>query len=120
MLSPARLTQLLIEVVFLLLGGLTVWLALSGRISVNRSGPMWLGIAVALIAWGLLGLRGGGFWDRWQRWNRGGSLILLGLVMLAMTRVPFPWVGKLLGVAGLILLVRGALGSLLILRQRSA
>jgi hypothetical protein len=39
-------------------------------------------------------------------------------VMLSITRVPFNWVVKLLALAGLILVVRGILGSLLILRQR--
>jgi hypothetical protein len=119
MLNPTRVTQLMVEVVFLLLGGLTIFLAGSGRITVNRSGIGWLVIAVALIAWGALALaRPGTPWDRLQRWNRGGSLVLLGVVMLVMTRVPFLWVAKLLAFAGLILVVRGVLGSFLILRQR--
>jgi hypothetical protein len=44
--------------------------------------------------------------------------VLLGVVMLALSHVPFDWVVKLLALAGLILIVRGILGSLLILRQR--
>jgi hypothetical protein len=38
--------------------------------------------------------------------------------MLSISRVPFDWVVKLLAAAGVILLARGILGSLLILRQR--
>jgi hypothetical protein len=38
--------------------------------------------------------------------------------MLAISRVPFLWVGKLLAVCGLVLILRGALGSVLILKQR--
>jgi len=119
MLSPARLTQLLTEFIFLLLGALVMWLAANGRIYFDRHGTGWLILSVGLIAWGLLALaKPGQFWARWQKWNRGGSLVLLGVVMLALSRVPFDWVVKLLAVAGLILVVRGILGSLLILRQR--
>jgi hypothetical protein len=119
MLSPARLTQLLTEFVFLLLGALVMWLAANGRIYFDRHGAGWLILSAGLIAWGLLALaKPGQFWAKWQKWNRGGSLVLLGAVMLALSRVPFDWVVKLLAVAGLILIVRGILGSLLILRQR--
>jgi hypothetical protein len=119
MLSPARLTQMLMEFVFLLLGALVMWLAANGRIYFDRHGVAWLILSVALIAWGLLALaKSGQFWAKWQKWNRGGSLVLLGVVMLAISRVPFDWVVKLLAAAGLILLARGILGSFLILRQR--
>ena len=119
MLSPARLTQLLTEFIFLLLGALVMWLAANGRIYFDRHGTGWLILSVGLIAWGLLALaKPGQFWAKWQKWNRGGSLVLLGVVMLVLSRVPFGWVVKLLAVAGLILVVRGILGSLLILRQR--
>jgi hypothetical protein len=119
MLSPARLTQLLVELIFLLLGALVVWLAASGRIYFERRGVTWLVVSVALIAWGLLAVvRPGEWWATWQKWNRGGSLILLGAIMLAITRVPFVWVARLLAIAGLILILRGIFGCFLILRQR--
>jgi hypothetical protein len=118
MLSPARLTQLLMEFVFLLLGALVMWLAAIGRIYFDRHSVGWLVLSVALIAWGLLALaKPGQFWAKWQKWNRGGSLVLLGAVMLAISRVPFDWVVKLLAAAGLILVARGILCTLLILRQ---
>ena len=118
MLSPARLSQLLVELVFLLLGGLVVWLGLHGRIYFDRRSVPWLIISGALLAWGLLALaRPGQWWARWQKWNRGLSLVLLGALMLAVTRVPFLMVGKLLAAAGLVLIVRGLLGAILILRQ---
>jgi hypothetical protein len=122
MLSPARLTQLLTEFVFLLLGALLLWFAANQRIDFSRfdrRGTTWLVLSVALIAWGILALaKPGQFWAKWQKWNRGGSLVLLGVVMLSISRVPFAWVVKLFAAAGLILVVRGILGSLLILRQR--
>jgi len=81
MLSPARLTNLLVEFVFLLLGALVVWLAVAGSISVDRHSTPWLAVSVALIVWGLL-VKRSAWLGIWQRWNRGGSLILLGLIML--------------------------------------
>ncbi len=79
----------------------------------DRHGTSWLVLSVALIAWGLLALaKPGQFWAKWQKWNRGGSLVLLGMVMLSISLV------KLLAAAGVILLARGILGSVLILRQR--
>jgi hypothetical protein len=122
MLSPARLTQLLTEFVFLLLGVLLLWFSANQRIDFSRfdrRGTTWLILSAALIAWGLLALaKPGQFWAKWQKWNRGGSLVLLGVVMLSISRVPFDWVVKLLAAAGLILVARGILGSFLILRQR--
>jgi hypothetical protein len=119
MLSPARLTQLMVEMIFVLLGVLVVWLGLNGRIYFDRRSIAWLMISVGAVAWGLMALgKPGQWWVRWQKWNRGGSLILLGLLMLAITRVPFLWVGRLLALSGLVLLIRGALGSVLILRER--
>lgn len=118
MLSPARLSQLLVEFVFLLLGTLVAWLGLSGRIYFDRRSIPWLVISVGIAIWGLMALaKRGQFWARWQKWNRGVSLLLLGVIMLIITRVPFPWVGRLLALAGMVLLVRGALGCLLILKQ---
>lgn len=119
MLSPARLSQLLVEFVFLLLGALVVWLGLSGRIYFDRRSIPWLVISLGIAAWGLMALaKPGEFRARWQKWNRGVSLLLLGVIMLIITRVPFPWVGRLLALAGVVLLVRGALSCLLILKQR--
>jgi hypothetical protein len=43
--------------------------------------------------------------------------VLLGLVMAAISRVPFVWVGRLLAVAGVLLLLRGLAGSVLVFRR---
>jgi hypothetical protein len=119
MLSPARLTQLLVEVIFLLLGVLVVWFGVTGHINFDRRSVLWLVISVGVAAWGLLALAKPGQWStRWEKWNRGASLMLLGLLMLAITRVPFVWVGRLLALCGIVLIVRGALASVLILKPR--
>ena len=119
MLTPARLTEVLVEFVFLLLGTLLVWLAVNHRIAFDSGSRAWLLLSIALIVWGAIALaRPVQFWRKWQKWNRGGSLVLLGMVMLAMSRAPLGWIFPLMIFAGLILFVRGVVGSLLILRQR--
>jgi len=119
MLSPARLTQLTVEFVFVVLGALVIWLGLQGHINFNRHSVLWLAISVGVIAWGALALaRPGQWWMRWQKWNRAGSMLSIGLIMLAIGRVPFALVGKLLALCGVVLILRGVLGAFLILKQR--
>src|ERR1700732_1582724 len=119
MLTPQRALRLMIEVIFLLLGVLVVWLALTGRVLVERHKPSWFILSGALILWGLRALYGPNkWWARWENWTRGLSLTLLGLVMLAISRAPFAWVGPLFAIAGLLLIARGLIGSILVLRPR--
>jgi hypothetical protein len=122
MLTPERLLRLMIEVIFILLGGLLVWLGLAGPIygrTVDRHSIPWLILSVALMLWGLRALpRRGQWWARWEHWTRGLSLILLGALMLAISRMPFPWVGPMLAAGGGLLAVRGLIGSIFILRPR--
>lgn len=118
MLSPARLTQLMMELIFVLLGVLVLWLGGTGRIYLDRHGAPMLILSLALIAWGLLAFaRPVTRWARWEKWNRGVSLVLLGLILLAMTRVPFLWVPRLLIVVGFILVTRGLFATLMIFKQ---
>jgi hypothetical protein len=118
MLSPARLSQSIVELVFVLLGALVIFLGIKKVIQFDPHGLFWLVLSVALIAWGLIALaRPGQRPANWQKWNRGGSLILLGTVMLAISRVPFLWVPRLLVLAGVVLMARGIFGSLLIFKQ---
>ncbi len=118
MLSPARLTQLMMEVVFILLGALVLWLGASERIQLDRHGLPMLILSLAMIAWGLLAFaRPVTRWARWEKWNRGVSLVLLGLVLLAITRVPIVWVPRLLLLVGFILVTRGLFASLMIFKQ---
>jgi hypothetical protein len=119
MLTTDRLLRVVIELLFVLLGVLVVWLGVTGRISVDRAAASWLILSVALILWGLYAFyRPGRAWLRGERWTRGLSLILLGVVMLAIARAPFLWVGKLFALAGLVLVLRGLVGSVLVLRPR--
>jgi hypothetical protein len=118
MLTPAHMWQSLVELVFALLGALVIFLGVNQRIYFDRHGTAWLLLSLALIAWGLIAVVKPGPWlAQWQKWNRGGSLTLLGAVMLAISRVAFPWVPKLLVLAGLVLMARGIIGFSLIFKQ---
>jgi hypothetical protein len=119
MFTPQRLLRITIEIIFVLLGGLVLWLGLSGYILFDRRKPGWLLLSAAILLWGLRGLykpvQG---LSRREHWTRGVTLTLLGTVMLAMSRVPFLWVGRLLAAAGVLLTLRGLIGAALILNER--
>jgi hypothetical protein len=119
MLTPERLLRLMIEMIFVLLGALVMWLGATGQIFFDRRRISWFVLSVAILLWGLRALyKPGQRWKRWEHWTRGLSLTLLGVVMLAISRVPFLWVGRLLAVGGALLVLRGLLGSVLVLRSR--
>ena len=119
MLTPERLFRLMIELIFVMLGFLVVWLGLVRRIYGDRHGTAWLILSVALIVWGLRALYSPGqWWLRWQNWTRGLSLALLGVLMLTMSRVPFLWVGPMLAACGGLLVLRGMIAAFLIFRPR--
>ena len=119
MLTPQQMLRITIELIFVLLGGLVVWLGWTGHILFDRRKPGWLVLSLAVILWGVRALyKPGQWWSRTEHWTRGVSLTLLGFVMLAISRVPFLWVGPLLAFAGFVLIIRGLIGSALILRPR--
>jgi len=119
MLRPEQLIRVVIELIFVLLGGLVVWLGVTNQIFFDRRTSAWMILSVALILWGIYAFaRPARGWLRGERWTRGVSLVLLGVVMLAITRVPFLMIGKLFAVAGVILALRGIAGMALILKPR--
>src|SRR5437016_5275075 len=119
MLTPERMLRATVELIFVLLGALVAWLALRGRILVDRHARMWLILSIVLILWGLRALyKPGQWWARWENWTRGLSLSLLGVLMLVISRVPFLWVGPMLAAGGGLLVLRGLIAAFLILRPR--
>lgn len=123
MFTPQRLLRAIIEVLFVLLGGLVIWLGLSGEslvYSFNPRRPGWLILSVAIILWGLRALyRPGPGSTPVERWTRGLSLVLLGGVMLVMAEARFQWIGPLVAIGGLILGARGLVNLALLLRPAS-
>src|SRR6266436_4162763 len=119
MLTPERLLRVFIELIFVLLGFLMIWLGVERRIYVDRHSATWLILSVALIVWGLRALYSPGqWWVRWQNWTRGLSLALLSVLMLDIQRVPFLWVGPILAVGSGLLVLRGMIATFLICRPR--
>jgi hypothetical protein len=122
MLTPERLVRLVIEIIFVLLGLLVVWLGLTGHIFFDRHKLTWLILSVALVLWGVRGIyrRPGSKPPQLEDYTRAVSLTVLGIVLLAISRVPFAWVGPLLACAGVVLATRGIAGSALLLRPAGA
>lgn len=119
MLTLPRLLRLFIEVIFVLLGLLIAWLASSGRVLFDRHSISWIILGAALILWGLRALQNAGQWSmRWQNLVRGASLVFVGIAMLAAVKAPFSWVGPIIAGAGLLLVLRGVLSAVLLLRSR--
>ena len=122
MVTPERMLRFIIELIFILLGVLLIWLGLRGPIhgrTVDRHSIAWIALSVALILWGLRALpKRNQWWARWQHWTRGLSLALLGVLMLVIRWVPFFWVGPMLAAGGAILVLRGVVSSALIFRLR--
>jgi hypothetical protein len=94
------------EAVFLLLGSLFIWLALTGHFMFNPRSIAWLAISGLLIVYGLATMRWRGG-ARIVAWVRGGSLILVGILMLSLAYATMAMVTPLLVAAGTILAARG-------------
>ena len=120
MVSPANLFRMLTEFVFILLGGLFVYVGLSHRFLFDPSKPALLLLDGVLVYWGARALaksvRGGRTPARVAAQIGAASLILVGLIMLGLVFVEYRWVGATLALAGLILSVRGLAGAVLALR----
>jgi hypothetical protein len=117
MLSPDRVMRVTIEALFVALGALVVWLGATRHIFFDRSSLGWLGVAVLLILWGARGLwKPTRLLTRAENWTRGLSLVTIGLLMAAISRVPVAWVAPALAGTGAVLAMRGLIGAVLILR----
>jgi hypothetical protein len=121
MLRPQEFVEVLSETMFVFLGLLLVWVAISGAVFFDRRSGYWIALGAFLVYWGLRAWLGAGrYVSRWQHRVRGGSLALVGAMMLGIAWAPFEYVPALLGAAGAILVLRGVLNAVLLLRARSA
>jgi hypothetical protein len=123
MLNPANLSRMVTEFIFILLGGVLVWIGISGRLdpyTFNPRKPAWLALGAALIYWGAR------TWTKTARAARtsdrvvaqvgGVSLAVVGLLMLSLVLVEIRWAGYVFAAAGMILALRGILAAVLSLR----
>ena len=120
MLTPARMFRMLNELIFVLLGGLMVWIGFAYHFFFDPRRPAWLLLGAVLIIWGTRA------WWRASRIAvaaqraiarlRGASLILIGALMISLAWLEFRWTGMALAVVGGILIVRGLASAALALR----
>jgi hypothetical protein len=111
------------EFIFILLGGVLAWLGLSNRFlyasNFNPRSPAWLALGAALIYWGaragLKTARAARTSDRVVAQVGGGSLILVGVMMLSLVFF-ISKVSIILAAAGAVLAIRGLAGAVLSLR----
>jgi hypothetical protein len=120
MASPTQLFRLVNEFVFILVGGLLVLFALTGRYLFNPRRPSWLMLSAVLILWGLR------VWNR-SRLNAisvdrlvgkigGGSLAVAGLLMLSLAWAPFRFAGWLVLATGAVFVLRGLVSAAILAR----
>ncbi len=117
--SPATLIRLGQELVFVLLGLLLILVAALGRFTWDRRSEIWIAMGALLFVLGVRAwIRAGNYVTRWEHRVRGASLTLLGTCMLAITLAPFGWVAALLSTAGGVLVLRGVVMAVLVLRMQ--
>jgi hypothetical protein len=112
--------RMLNELIFVLLGGLMVWIGFAYHFFFDPRRPAWLLLGAVLIIWGTRA------WWRASRIAvaaqraiarlRGASLILIGALMISLAWLEFRWTGMALPVVGGILIVRGLASAALALR----
>ena len=105
------------EIIVFLLGAMMLLLAMTGRFSFPARPMAWMSVGVFLIYWGVrawIGSRWAG--PRWHAALRAGSLAAVGLIMLLMAWLPVHGMGLFLGIAGVVLVLRGLVGAALLVR----
>jgi hypothetical protein len=116
--TPATLFRLLSEFIVLLLGALLILLALTRPVGLPGRPVAMVILGVVLIYWGARAIaRPGVEADRLQSRIRAGSLILVGLLVLAIRYVPPRSAELLLALAGGVLVIRGLVGGVLLARR---
>ena len=118
MLSLATFLEFLYEVIVLILGALIILLAYSGRIGLPGR-PLALELlGMVLIFWGVRGvLRREPNAQRTQARVRAGSLLIVGAIVVLIPLARVRYTEYLLELAGAVLVLRGILGSALLLRR---
>jgi hypothetical protein len=116
-----KIQQALSEIVLVLLGVLMVNLGTSGMFWVERRSPAWIGVGILITYRGVRSFTAARSGTdrtitRWEEYVRGGSLLVVGAIILGTAGLPPSYTGPLLGTAGAILVLRGVANAALALR----
>jgi hypothetical protein len=118
--GPQNIFRVFNEMVFILLGGMLVWIASTGHYFFNPRSMRWYLLSGLAILFGLMSLiTRSDEPTRSAAYVRGGSLILVGLVMFSMGWASYRQVVWLLMFAGIVLVLRGVVGSVMTLKFAS-
>ena len=121
MLNLPNLFRLLNEFIILLLGALLVVLAANRGVSLPARPSAMIALGVLLVYWGLRArLRSQPHEEDATINLRSGSLILVGIFVLAVPMLPVRYADILVGLAGGVLVLRGILGGILSAREPRA
>jgi len=116
--KPATLFRFLNEFTVLLLGALLIVLALSGRVGLPGRPWALVLLGIVLIYWGARALwRAEPEGGRQQAQIRAASLVVVGLLVLAIPMLAVRYAEPLLEIAGAVLVLRGSLCSVLLPRR---
>jgi hypothetical protein len=119
MLTSARLFHLLNESIVLLLGALLILLAVSGRVGLPARPAALIVLGIVFIYWGVRAwVRREPTPARWPSKIRAASLALVGVLILGIPLLPIRCIPLLPGLAGVVLVLRGALGAILFARSK--
>lgn len=119
-LSPPNLFRLLNEFIILLLGALLILLAANRGVALPARPSAMIALGVLLIYWGLRARLRRQPKEASATVNlRCGSLILVGIFVLAIPMLPLRYADILLALAGGVLVLRGILGGILSARESS-
>ena len=121
MLNPSNLLRLLNKFIILLLGALLILLAANRGVSIPARPSAMVALGVLLIYWGLRARFRAQPQEADTAVNlRSGSLILVGILVLAIPMLPLRYADILLALAGGVLVLRGILGGILSAREPRA
>lgn len=117
MASTVQLFRLFNEFIFVLLGGLVMFVGATGRFLFNPRQPGWLVLSALVMFLGIsaLVMRRTAV-PRGAVLVRGISLILVGAIMVSMAWATMRVITVLLVTAGFVLALRGLIGGVLMLR----
>ena len=115
-----QLFRIINEIIFVLVGALLLWVAFTGRYIFNARQPAWLILSAAMILWGLRTYRQARRVPE-RRWRYaahigGGSLVLVGTLLLSLAWTPLRLAGFVLAAAGGLFILRGLITAAMMLR----